>query len=236
MKPAGGPIQELPMVDGRVFRYREIHADRYIVKKGKMVAFVCAKHGKQSLDGAYVRNDNALGTSRLRCIECDNEARYEHKKLLPKKAPSKHGPQEYRRYEVDGILGKVCGICGVWKPLVDFHKESTRGGNPNYRCRGCRNERLRAYNYIRLIRARVSEHSEEYKLASYERGSDYLQAMCWVLGIFTDRKLSTEERKRFLSEVRGVRDKEGATFEEKVQILLPLLPQRPRRDNPMAVL
>lgn len=206
-----------------------MRGSRYILKGGIIVAFVCKIHGRQTPDRGIMakRKD---GTTSIICSECNDDARDRRR---GERDVSKYGPQEYRRYEVEGVLGKECGKCGVWKPEVDFTK--LREGAWRHCCKACWNEDGRARRYLRLIRKSLPEHSPEVQYAQNEKRSHHLQALCWLSSVLTDRVLPTEERERFLPTLRRVRDTQGTTLQEKIEVLIPSLPKGQRGDYPVEV-
>jgi hypothetical protein len=56
--------------------------------------------------------------------------------------------------ERDGVAGKVCSDCDVWKPLEDYSKNKGTSDGKRYICKECDKERVRKYR---------RENEEKYK-------------------------------------------------------------------------
>lgn len=225
-------ITEIPTADGRVFKSVNPRLFRCTMKDGKIVSYTCPKHGKQDISEVYLWKVQKDGVERtqFRCKECDYDRWDRKRQKIGPRTPNKHSLQEYRRYEVDGVMGKDCLKCGKWKASVEFSlnkcKRPRAEGALYGICKECRGEITRSHHYLRLIRKKFPVDSPEFRFSETEKRSYHLQALCWLSYFFVDRKLPTEKRERLSPTLRRVRDDETTTLEQKVEEIVPLLQKR----------
>lgn len=69
---------------------------------------------------------------------------------------------------IDGVWWKKCNVCGVLKPLTDYH---SKNNNVVYLCKVCRSANDKKYK--KLNKTKLSEHYKEYYHNNIEKIKEY---------------------------------------------------------------
>ena len=215
--------------------------DKFIVKGGVITGVFCNRHGWQTPDEYYIITSSFVRrsgprTQLLLCVNCKRED------YSPKGRRGLRSESIEDRITVkDALEGKECTSCHIWKPLVDYRKKKRENGNRYYAgaCRRCLNDSAMLRSCRGRIREVFGEDSTEYRFAKNEKRYRYLQAVCWVLGLFSNRGILSEKLRpvqRVLSRMPPEDSREFATFWRSVEDEVQEIQERRARAPALAVL